>query len=42
MNVTSNTFNMRYFEDGDQSLLKTAYVQGEQDPKFRLQGIRIF
>ena len=42
MHVTSNTFNMRYFENGDQGLLKTAYVQGERDPKFRLQGIRIF
>ena len=42
VSVNINTLNMRYFGNGDKTMLKTAYVQGEQDAKFRLQGLRIF
>lgn len=42
VSVNINTLNMRYFGNGNKTMLKTAYVQGEQDAKFRLQGLRIF
>lgn len=40
--VLSNTFNMRYFNNEEQVLAKSSYNQTPTDTKFRLQGARIF
>ena len=40
--VLSNTFNMRYFNNQEQVLAKSMYNQTPTDTKFRLQGARLF
>jgi hypothetical protein len=40
--VNMNSFNMRYFEKGERTSLKSSYTQTLIDPKFRLRGTRIF
>jgi hypothetical protein len=40
--VNMNSFNMRYFEKGERTSLKSSYTQTLVDPKFRLRGTRIF
>jgi hypothetical protein len=40
--VFSNNFNLRYFNNLDQTMAKTMYNQTPTDPLFRLKGARIF
>jgi hypothetical protein len=40
--VFTNTFNERYFDNGDKWMAKSMYAQPITAPKFRLKGSRIF
>jgi hypothetical protein len=40
--VLTNNFNLRYFNNEELTLAKTSYNQTPTDTKFRLQGARIF